>query len=231
LRALSVRMQLWPDWVVTSKTVDGITRRHGHYLPHWTADGATYFVTFRLGDSMPREVVERFAAEHGRLVAAEERLLSRKLTAAETSKEKGNLRNQIEKYLDSGYGRCELGRPECAVVVRDTLAYFDLERYNLGAWVVMPNHVHVIVKPTPGYELEKIVRSWKRFTAHQINKLVGRSGRLWQSEPFDHMIRSHEHLLRFSRYVLDNPAQAGLADWEWVGIGSLGTGEPPETST
>lgn len=205
--------------------MDGITRRHGHYLPHWSADGATYFVTFRLADSMPRSVVQGFLEEFEHLVAVEEQALNRKLNSAEIAQAKLRLRNKLERFLDSGYGACHLKRPECAAIVRDSLAFFDSDRYLLGAWAIMPNHVHAILKPSEGHELDRIVRSWKRFTSREINKVIGKSGRLWQSEPFDHMIRNGDHFLRFSRYVLENPLKAGLTSWDWVGVGSLGSDE------
>ena len=105
------------------------------------------------------------------------------------------------------------------------MQFFDGVRYLLGAWAVMPNHVHAILKPLEGYELDAIVRTWKKFTARQINKTVGRQGRLWQREPFDHMIRSDNRFRELSKYVLDNPSSAGLRDWNWIGAGSLGPQE------
>jgi putative transposase len=80
--------------------------------------------------------------------------------------------------------------------------------------------VHVIVQPIE-HELSAVVKSWKSFTSRQINKIVGRSGTLWQSEPFDHLVRSDEHLTRFTKYILGNPIKADLRDWPWTGVGSL----------
>jgi len=185
-------------------------------------------VTFRLADSMPRLVVQSFVAELERLVAIEEQSPNRELTVAELRRAKLQLRKNIEKYLDAGRGACHLARADCARVVRDALLFCDAKHYCLGAWVVMPNHVHVLVKPLAGFELDAVVRSWKRFTAREVNRLIGGSGRLWQSEPFDHVVRSHERFLGFTRYILENPSKAGLVDCAWVGVGSLGDGSPPE---
>ncbi len=81
----------------------------------------------------------------------------------------------------------------------------------------MPNHVHVVLTPGEGHELSRILHSWKSFTANRINVLLGRSGRLWQEESFDHVIRSEEDLVKFIDYTENNPVVAGLCglpdDW------------------
>jgi REP element-mobilizing transposase RayT len=201
-------------------------RRYGHNLPHWTADSATYFVTCRLQDSLPKHIVQQFEAEYLQVLACQEKMLGRKLKSEELKETARKLRNKIEKYLDSGHGACELAKPECAAIVKGALEFFDKDRYLLGAWAVMPNHAHVILKPTT-HELDKIIKSWKSFTSREINKIVVRRGRLWQAEPFDHMLRGDAYLVKFSKYVLDNPKNAGLKDWQWTGVGSLGCGEEP----
>lgn len=71
------------------------------------------------------------------------------------------------------------------MIVQRALQCFDGERYELGAWVVMPNHVHVVIRPFPGEALAKILHSWKSFTSHQINQQLGRSGPLWHRGYFN----------------------------------------------
>src|SRR3712207_6701584 len=137
--------------------MDGITRRHGHNLPHWTAEGATYFVTYRLADSLPKSVVMEMEHEYRKLVQVEEQAVLRKLNADEVRRAKTKLRNRLETYLDAGHGACHLAKPTCAAIVRDSLLHFDGERYELGAWAVMPNHVHVLVRPREDFELNQIV--------------------------------------------------------------------------
>ena len=92
--------------------------------------------------------------------------------------------------------------------------------YRLGAWVVMPNHVHVVLWPMPNHTLSRIVQSWKRFTAREANKLLSRTGQdFWQPESFDHWIRNDEEHERCCRYVMNNPVKARLCpapeDWRW----------------
>ncbi|HSE43052.1 MAG TPA: transposase [Acidobacteriota bacterium] len=133
---------------------------------------------------------------------------------------------KIEKYLDANYGDCWLKIPEIAQLVVNALGHFDGIRYHLFAWCIMPNHVHVIFKPiSSGSELQSdlisILHSWKSFTAHKANKILKRSGEFWQSEYYDHVIRSDEELHYYITYTLNNPVKAALCDnweeWPWSG--------------
>jgi len=80
----------------------------------------------------------------------------------------------------------------------------------------MPNHVHVVLSHLPGFDTSGILHSLKGFTSKEINKLVGRSGTLWQAESYDRCIRDSEELQRTIDYVLGNPIAAGLQDWPFV---------------
>ena len=97
-----------------------------------------------------------------------------------------------------------------AKVVADALIHFDGERYDLGAWVVMPNHVHVVVTPRDGHHIGDILHSWKSFTAHKINELLGRTGRFWQHESYDHIVRNERALYKIQEYIDRNPEKAGI---------------------
>jgi len=193
-----------------------IDRRTGRFLPHWTRAGATYAVTFRLADSMPAEVLKNWAQQRqdilarakaqGRPLSTQERKGLHKLYSA-----------RVESYLDSGRGSCFLAQPGVARVVQDAVCHFHGERYDLIAWAIMPNHVHVIFRPQEGQELARIVQSWKSFTAKEANKLLGRQGRFWMDEYYDHLIREEEDFVNEVNYVLGNPAKAGLENWPWSG--------------
>jgi type I restriction enzyme R subunit len=117
-------------------------------------------------------------------------------------------------YLDRGHGECVLKRPELAGVVARSLRHFDAQRYHLGDFVVMPNHVHVLVCLLGDTELESLCYSWKKFTAAEINRALGRKGRFWQEESFDHLVRSPEQFDHLRRYIADNPRKAGLSSGE-----------------
>jgi len=96
--------------------------------------------------------------------------------------------------------------------VTDSLHHFDGERYELACYVVMPNHVHLIVRPFDEDDkaLSRITRSWKRHASREINKLYGLGERLWQDESYDRIIRDEEHLWRTVQYINRNPAKANL---------------------
>ena len=108
-------------------------------------------------------------------------------------------------------------RAEVAEVVANALRHFDGKRYRLLAWCVMPNHVHAVLQPMGDHDLPAILHSWKSFTAHAINKLLGRSGPVWQSEYYDHLVRDQQDLIHHVAYVRENPVVAGLRGWKWVG--------------
>lgn len=194
-----------------------IRKRRGRSLPHWTREGVPNYVTMRLGDALPAIVVEEYKEEIGRRIEALERRRGRKATQDEGDEIRRRCSGRVERYLDAGHGECVLRDPRAAEVVVRAFRLYAGTRYELGAWCVMPNHAHVILNPLPGWSLEKITYDWKHGSAVFVNRAVGRRGRLWQSESFDHLPRSEESLERFRRYVLNNPAQAGLLDWPFVG--------------
>jgi type I restriction enzyme R subunit/putative DNA methylase len=186
------------------------------YLPHVKREGVSYFVTFRLADSLPREVLLRFEHEHAEAL----RRLPAKASPPETDEIHRDLRRKVERYLDQGAGECHLRRPEIADVVTNALLHFHEQHYVLDDWVVMPNHVHLILWPMPHYTLSEILKSRKRFTAREVNLLLGRTGQtFWQRESFDHWIRNDEEKSRIRRYIRMNPVNARLCkspeEWKW----------------
>jgi len=197
-----------------------IHKRQGVYLPHWTRDGATYVVAFRLGDSLPRPVLESWLFERRDLVRKAEQM-GRPLSDHEEKRLRELHSERVETYFDTGHGACWLRQPLIAQAVADALRHFDRQRYRLHAWCVMPNHVHVIVEPLPGHTLPSILHSWKSFTAKTANRLLGRAGGFWQDESYDHLIRDADDYAHAVRYVLENPAKAGLQDWPWVWFGEV----------
>ena len=102
---------------------------------------------------------------------------------------------------------------------RGYLPHFDGERYKLVSWTVMPNHLHLLVKPLAGNELSQIRHSLKSYTASEGNKILGRKGKFWQEDYYDRYIRNHEHFENTLKYIDMNPVKAGLCknriDWEF----------------
>ena len=183
----------------------GITGWHSRgYLPHFDGGEIAQTVTFRLFDSMPQAMLEQWRAE------------LQSLPSEEFDRE---WRKRIDAYLDRGYGNCYLREDRLAEIVQQALRRFDGERYALHAWVVMPNHVHVLFTPKPGWEMSQITHSWKSFTASACNKALQRNGEFWQREPFDRFIRNDKHYASAVSYIENNPVKAGLCekpeDWRW----------------
>jgi len=191
--------------------------RQGAYLPHWTQEGGIYSVTFRLADALPQAVVGAWKAEREELLRLA-RQQGRPLRAAEERRLRELFSEKVEKYLDAGMGHCWMNRPDVADLASNALKHFDGARYLLLAWCVMPNHVHVVVKPAGGHELDKILHSWKSFTAHKAMKWLGLQASFWQPEYYDHLIRDDEDLLHAVEYTVNNPVAAGLREWRWVGM-------------
>lgn len=183
----SVRFQLRAVEVVNADQNPLRSGFHSRgYLPHVKRENASYFVTFRLADSLPREVLLRFEREQA------EALHSLPADAVDKGMERvrRKLRHKVERYLDLGAGECYLRRPEIADLVAAPLLHFDRKHYVLDDWVVIPNHVHIIVWPMHNFTLGEILRSRKRQTARQANLVSGRTGEtFWQRESYDHWIR------------------------------------------
>ncbi len=119
---------------------------------------------------------------------------------------------RVEYWLDQGYGKCLLNLAENKDIVEQALRHFDGQRYHLGEFIVMPNHVHVLITPVAEYQLSEILHSWKSFTSNAINKREGLSGAFWQKEYFDHIVRTPEQMERVILYIKQNPIPHGEQD-------------------
>lgn len=172
-------------------------------LPHWRQPGRTYFVTFRLADALPAARLRRLQVEREQFIAAHPQPWSPEARAEFHRR----FTNRCQRWLDSGHGSCVLRDPSAGGIVADALTHFDGSRYELHAWVVMPNHVHALVTPA-SHTLDKILHSWKSFTALGIHRKLGLEGRLWQHEGYDHIVRSPEALRGIARYIVNNPSKA-----------------------
>jgi REP element-mobilizing transposase RayT len=200
---------------------------HRGYLPHVKREGAAYFVTFRLGDSLPKEVLLRFLGEKADRLRALEMRKTEGSTKAQARQHEDSAeeierdyRRKVERYLDQGAGACYLRRPKIADMVSNALRHFHGQQYLLDDWVVMPNHVHLILWPMPNFTLSALLKSRKQFTATQANRILGLTGEtFWQVESFDHWIRDDEEKARIRRYIRNNPVKAGLCatpeQWRW----------------
>jgi len=174
------------------------------YLPHLDASNLVQHIVFRLADSLPAGFRENIAE-----LRHDDRVLG------------------IDAALDQGHGKRDLAVPSVATLVQTALLNFDGERYSLTAWCVMPNHVHALLETRSGYGLDRIVHSWKSYTAKEANRLLARTGAFWAAEYFDRFMRDGEHLASTAAYIEGNPVKAGLcenvSDWRfssaWRGWG------------
>ena len=178
---------------------------HRTGLPHFEAGEVPQHICFRLADSLPQSLLREWEEELQRLPETEQQ---------------NERRQRIEAALDQGHGACWLQRPEIATLVRGALCHFNGDRYRLHGWVIMPNHVHVLVTPLGDHSLSGVVHSWKSYTATQANKLLGRSGPFWHADYFDRFMRDEDHFATTLEYIHLNPVKAGLCadprNWEWT---------------
>ena len=194
-------------------------RFRGYYrrrLPHIQIAGSTYFVTFRLIDSLPKDSLEQLAEETARI---------RKLPKDENEFEHRTWFEKFDDYLDRVLcGEEYLKNEQVADLVAESIHYRDGKVYELCTFCIMPNHVHLVFMPLEKgkdvfYSLTEILQSLKRHTARQSNLILGRSGAFWQDESYDHIVRDQAELERSIKYVLNNPVKAGLVDdwstWKW----------------
>ena len=187
-------------------------RHTANRLPHWQQTGSVYFVTFHLADSIPKNQREQWEDERARWL----RLHPEPWSAQDEREYHQRFTGALERWLDAGHGSCLLRRADCARIVGNALQHFDVDRYAQIAWVIMPNHVHLVFVQRQEWPLEILLKSWKRFTARQINQLLGRSGGLWHRDYFDRLVRDDKHFANCVRYIRRNPLKAGLCPGEYL---------------
>jgi putative DNA methylase len=165
------------------------------FLPHWEGGEIPQFITFRLDDSLPRALIDRWKEE---------------LRDLATDPAKIARHRRIEAALDKGHGSAALADARVATAIETSLQHLDGVRYRLHDWVVMPNHVHVLATPLGDHTLSQITHSWKSFTAKIANKILSREGTFWAPEYFDRAIRTPQHYGNTVGYIAMNPVKAGL---------------------
>ncbi len=168
---------------------------HRGYLPHFDSGETLQFVTFRLFDSLPQNVLVSFRKQ---------------IEDGDFEDKDAEFRKRIEYYLDQGYGSCFLKDEKVAFEVEDTLLFHREKKYKLFAWVIMPNHVHFLARSLPNFEWSEILHSIKSYTAKKANEILNRTGTFWQRESFDRYIRNQNHFVKTFDYIENNPVKAGL---------------------
>lgn len=186
-----------------------------HKLPHWQQGQVAIFVTFRLADSLPQSWVDSWFAAREAFMRANPPPWD-DLTEAVYHE---RFADTLDEHLDAALGSCALRDPQVAQIVIDRLHHFDGQRYRLGSYVIMPNHVHVLFSLNDTESLSDTLRSWKGVSSRFIHKQgLSTLQPFWQPDYFDRLIRSPEHYETVRAYIRENPAKAklhtGYSLWE-----------------
>jgi len=197
-------------------------------LPHWQPIGAAFFITYRLAGTLPGIVIAKLKKEYENLRALPKKpgysdnewsvVIDKKMFAL------------WDKYLDEDRNMKWLSKPQISDIIRESIYYFAGKRYSLWAYVIMPNHVHILIQVDEAWDKNKkaeyekgalsaILHSLRSYTAKEANKVLGRTGKFWQSEAYDYWARNNDELQRIIYYIENNPVKAGLVekpeDWKY----------------
>ena len=192
------------------------------YLPHFDVTHLFQHVCLHLSDSVPLRLLERL------------KLDLEKIPESKRSKARSM---RIAAWMDRGYGCCALKVHWIADEVEKLLISNHGTKYVLQAWVVMPNHIHCLVKTCEGYDLPTIVGSWKRESGKLINDYLRSHGKpilspVFHREYFDRYIRDEKHFQNVVAYIHRNPVKAGLTyrseNWKWSSASKERNQIPPE---
>ena len=184
------------------------------YLPHFNGGEIAQTINLHLADSLPQTVLKAWMNDLAKDSPAHLDTV---------------LRRRIERYLDQGYGSCALRNPRLAAMVQESLLHYDGKRYRLSAWVVMPNHVHVLLTPDSEWSLSTIMKHLKSFTSHEANRILRQAGQFWMEDYFDRYVRDATHFNSAIAYIENNPVKARLCkkpgDWPFCSAWFRANGE------
>lgn len=170
----------------------------GHKLPHWFQENKTVFATFRLADSLPKERIEELRDDIKKMKDGRENDECRDARI-------WKILEKMESWLNNGYGSCCLSDYSLRKVVADALHHYDGKLYTLHSFVIMPNHVHVLLSPLGNMPVLNSLGKVKSYTAKEINRRKGQTGRVWQHGIFDRLIRDACDFTAKWDYIADNP--------------------------
>jgi REP element-mobilizing transposase RayT len=191
-------------------------------VPHWQPVGPEYFVTFRLTGSLPKEVIAELKRKRGLLC---KKFIQEKIRSAQRAELRIIIQRKIFKKYESTLDKGDIGptwlkQTEVAAILKESIHYRDGKDYELYAYCIMPNHVHMVFRHLfdsvtdqnkDEFPVTEIMESMKKFTARRCNSTLNRTGQaFWQSESYDHVIRDADELERVIRYTIYNPVEAGL---------------------
>ncbi|NBC64577.1 MAG: hypothetical protein GVY07_02785 [Bacteroidetes bacterium] len=193
-------------------------------LPHWQIQGAEYFITFRLSGSLPIQVVKELQSlrrEHQETITKE---------SVNSNRFHKNFESKLFKKYEDLLDNCCSGPkwlqvPKIAQIIEESIHYRDDHKYDLYAYCIMSNHVHIVFKHIENHQIKssskslppitRILKNLKSYTAIQANRFLKREGAFWHEESYDRLIRNNSELENIIKYTLNNPVKANLVeDWE-----------------
>ena len=184
--------------------------KYTRYLPHIQPLYETFFITFRIINSLPVKIVKKLAAEK---IANENKIIR---TITNHKKKQKLLSDSNKRYfiifdelLHKYQAKGNLHKTNYAEIVKNSLHFYDKKNYNLISYCIMPNHVHLLISDVDK-ELYKIMQSIKSFTGKALNKLDNKHGKYWQRESYDHVLRKNSNINNYVRYIVENPVKARL---------------------
>lgn len=191
-----------------------IVMRRGYSYPHKERENAIYHIGFRLYDSIPQTTIRELQIKR---VQMKTRVMEAQGQLSEYDCEQIDrlFSSEIERLIDNGYGSCIFNENKNCEIMCNVLTSDSGSKYELYAWCIMPNHIHVLMSLLEKNKLADVVHAWKSAASHLINKKRNAIGRLWQRDYFNRIIRDYNHYLRTKEYIWNNPDKAGLHDWSW----------------
>ena len=186
-------------------------------LPHYQPESGIFFITYRLNFDLPLEIIKKLIQQKKDFARRE-----RKVFNKDKKSEKLNFEKQRFYLIDNYLGLCKnvpkyLSDPNIAQIVKDSLFFMNKKQYELYCFCIMPNHVHVLMKPMEKengdfYSFAEILKGHKGSTARKANKLLNRTGSFWHKESYDHLVRSQREFEDTVWCILNNPVKAHLVD-------------------
>lgn len=170
-------------------------------LPHWHQIGKIQFITFRLADSLPQSKIKELSS----FIAEFNAGYPKPWDLSTTKKFRATVGRIEERLLNNGYGSCLFKKSELREVITSAIKHYSPSHYTIVAYVIMPNHVHLLVHFHSDINPERIMQSIKSYSSHQINLKLQKTGKVWMSEYFDRIVRSENDLQKYIEYIGNNP--------------------------
>ena len=226
--------------IKSSMKLEDVKTYYRRHLPHYQPEYATFHTVFRLAGSLPANVIEELRQEQKQLKCIANEARDIHIQRKQSAQLRQLYFERFNSLLDqASSGPTWLKEPEVAMIVKEAIDYRDGNIFNVLAYCIMSNHVHMLFEPllndvsqlaestnvkksqdnVSTYKVTKILESLKKYTSLRTNRILQRSGSFWQHESYDHVIRDDDELENTLWYILLNPVKAGLVNnwtkWRW----------------